>query len=122
MLSLKNNIYFKVASIVVITLLLLIPTSMIKNLINDREIVQKEAIQEVSSKWGNAQTISGPFISLPYYRAVKEFSKKDSTEKIIMVKEYIHIMPEQLNISGNINPEKRNRGIYEIVVYNSKLT
>ncbi len=27
----------------------------------------------------------------------------------------------KLKISGNINPEKRNRGIYEIVVYNSKL-
>jgi inner membrane protein len=122
MKTLKTNIYFKVGTIVVITLLLLIPTSMIKDLITDRESTQSEAIREVSSKWAEAQTISGPFISIPYYRYIKEFSKKDSTEKIVQVKEYLHVMPTQLNIAGRINPEKRYRGIYEIVVYNSKLT
>ncbi len=94
---------------------------MIRSLINERESTQNDAIREVSSKWGEEQTISGPFISIPYYRYVKEFSKKDSTEKIVQLKEYLHILPTQLNISGNINPEKRYRGIYEIVVYNSKL-
>lgn len=121
MQPLKNNIYFKVGTIVIITLLLLIPTSMIRSLILERESTQDEAIKEVSSKWGEEQTISGPFLSIPHYRFVKEFSKKDSTEKIVRIKDYLHVLPTQLNISGNINPEKRNRGIYEIVVYNSKL-
>ncbi|PRY91900.1 inner membrane protein [Marinilabilia salmonicolor] len=121
MKTLKTNIYFKVGAIVVIALLLLIPTSMIESLIFERENTQRQAITEVSSKWGQEQTISGPFISIPYYRYVKEFSKKDSTEKVIQVKEYLHILPSKLNISGNINPEKRYRGIYEIVVYNSKI-
>jgi inner membrane protein len=120
-MNLKNNIYFKVGTIVIITLLLLIPVSMIKSLIHEREATQREAISEVSSKWAEEQTISGPFISIPYYRYVKEFTKKDTTEKILQIKEYIHILPSQLNISGDINPEKRHRGIYEIVVYNSKL-
>ena len=121
MKALKNNIYLKVGTIVIITMLLLVPTSMIKNLIYERESTQNQAIWEVSSKWGEQQTISGPFISIPYYRYVKEFSTKDSTEKIVQLKEYLHVLPSQLNISGNINPEKRYRGIYEIVVYNSKL-
>jgi inner membrane protein len=120
-MNLKNNIYFKIGTIVIITLLLLIPTSMIKNLINEREVTQNIAINEVSSKWAEQQTISGPFISIPYYRYVKEISAKDSTEKIVQIKDYIHILPSQLKINGNINPEKRHRGIYEIVVYNSKL-
>ncbi len=99
----------------------MIPTSMIKGLINEREFTQEEAIHEVSSKWGEAQTISGPFITIPYYRYSKEYSKKDSTEKIIQFKEYLHVLPSQLDISGSIQPEKRYRGIYEIVVYNSNL-
>jgi inner membrane protein len=70
MKTLKNNIYFKLGTIVIITLLLLIPTSMIKNLIYERETTQNEAIREVSSKWGEEQTISGPFISIPYYRYI----------------------------------------------------
>jgi inner membrane protein len=94
---------------------------MIESLILERELTQDEAIKEVSSKWGEEQTISGPFISIPYYRYVKELSKKDSTEKIVQIKEYLHVLPTQLNISGNITPEKRSRSIYEIVVYNSTL-
>lgn len=119
--SLKHNIYFKIGTIILICLLLLIPTSMIKGLIFERESTQNTAIEEVSSKWGEEQTISGPFITIPYYRYIKEFSKKDSSEKITQIKEFIHILPSELKISGSINPEKRNRGIYEIVVYNSKL-
>lgn len=121
MKTLKNNIYLKTITIIIIGLLLLIPTSMIKNLIFERETTQKEAINEVSSKWGQEQTISGPYISIPYFRYVKEFSKKDSVERIIQLKEFIHILPTELNISGVIKPEPRYRGIYEIVVYNSKL-
>jgi inner membrane protein len=94
---------------------------MIKILIHEREAIQREAIREVSSKWAEEQTISGPFISIPYYRYVKEISAKDSTEQIVQIKDYIHILPSELKISGNLNPEKRQRGIYEIVVYNSKL-
>lgn len=94
---------------------------MIESLIFEREATQNDAIAEVSSKWAEQQTISGPFISIPYHRYIKEFSKKDSTEKVVQIKEFLHLMPSQLSISGIINPEKRNRGIYEIVVYNSKL-
>lgn len=121
MKGLKYNIYFKVATIIFIGLVLLIPTSMIEGLIFERENTQKEAISEVSSKWANEQTISGPFVSIPYYKYIKEFSKKDSVNKIVQVKEYIHILPTELKITGKINPELRNRGIYEIVVYNSKI-
>jgi inner membrane protein len=120
--TLKNNIYFKIGTIVVITFLLLIPTSMIRGLISEREGTQESAINEVSSKWAYAQTISGPFISIPYVRYVKERSTKDSIERIVQLKDYIQVLPTELNISGLLNPEKRNRGIYEIVVYNSKLT
>lgn len=120
MTSLKNNIYLKVGAIVIITLLLLIPTSLIKDLIIEREATQRAAIREVSLKWAGEQKIAGPFISIPYHKYVRDFSKKDSTEKPVQIKEYIHILPTRLKISGSIDPEKRYRGIYEIVVYNSK--
>lgn len=121
MKKLKNNIYYKVGTIIIITFLLLIPTSMIRSLIHEREYTQNEAIREVSSKWAESQTITGPFISIPYFRYVKEVSSSDSVEKIVQVKDYLHILPSQLKISGSIDPEKRYRGIYEIVVYDSKL-
>ncbi|MBS1534597.1 MAG: cell envelope integrity protein CreD [Bacteroidetes bacterium] len=121
MKSLKNSIYFKVATIFFISMLLLIPTSMIEGLIFERQNTQEQAINEVSSKWANQQTLTGPFISIPYYRYIKETTKKDTVGKIVKIKEFIHILPTDLKVSGKINPEQRNRGIYEIVVYNSKI-
>lgn len=122
MKNLKTNIYFKIGAIIIIVVLLLIPTSMIKSLIRERERTQEKAIYEVSSKWGEEQTLTGPFITIPYDRYIKQYSKKDSTDKIIKVKEYIHLLPTELVVNGNINPERRYRGIYEIVVYNSQLS
>jgi inner membrane protein len=117
----KHNIYFKVGTIVIIALLLLIPAFMIRGLIFEREHTQEQAIAEVSAKWGGQQTIAGPFISIPYIRYIKETVKKDSVERIVQIKEYIHILPDKLDVNGEISPKKRERGIYEVVVYDSRL-
>lgn len=95
---------------------------MIEDLIHEREYIQREAINEVSSKWGGEQTISGPLLSIPYQKYIKQVAQKDSTERLILVKENIHILPSKLVINGDLKPEQRNRGIYEIVVYNSKVS
>lgn len=117
--SLKSNLYFKIGTIVIIALLLLIPTSMIRGIIYERESTQKEAISEVSSKWGEAQTIKGPIMSLPFVRYAKETDEKSGKEKVVSVREKLHILPSKLNIVTEMRPERRYRGVYEIVVYNA---
>lgn len=92
---------------------------MVEDLIHERENVQERAINEVSSKWGNGQTITGPYIAIPYDKYVKRYSPKDSTNKIVKLKEYLYFLPNELTIDGTIQPEKRYRGIYEVVVYES---
>ena len=121
MKSLKTNIYLKVATIMIIGLILLIPAAMIESLINERESIQKDAIREVSSKWGNEQTISGPFITIPFNKQIKQSSNNDSLENFSTYQQFIHVLPSELKISGSLIPEQRYRGIYEIVVYNSVL-
>lgn len=122
MKRLKDSVFFKISVVAIIALLLLIPTSMIEDLIHEREMRQETAIREVSSKWGEEQTLSGPIVSIPYYRYIKEFSKTDSIEKLIQIKDHAHFLPDKLDIKGQISPEKRYRGIYEVVVYNSNLS
>ena len=112
----KNSITVKLFSIGIIILLLLIPTFMLEDLIRDRQYTSQNAIEEVGSKWGGSQTITGPIITIPYIEYVK--NEKD---ELIAITQYAHFLPNQLNISGNTTTEKRYRGIYEIVVYNGKL-
>lgn len=112
---LKNSISLKLIIITILMLLLLIPTSMIKSIIHERESLSNQAVIEVSNKWAGSQQINGPILSIPLIYEYKDEDKTYETTK------YLHILPEELNIDGNISPEKLKRGIYEIVVYKSKL-
>lgn len=112
----KASITLKLIAIGVLILVLLIPTAMIESLISERESRHNSAINEVSAKWGNDQTITGPIITIPYKKLVKGKDKE-----IITTTEYTHFLPDELNISGDILPETRYRGIYKVVVYNAKL-
>ncbi len=121
MKALRNSVLFKVAVIVLIAMLLMVPTSMIQSLIYERQSVGEQAVEEVSSKWGGRQTITGPFLSIPYTKYVRQVSEKDSSVKVVEVRDFIQVLPQDLIVNGAVNPEKRTRGIYEIVVYNSKI-
>lgn len=119
--SFGNTIYLKILAIVVLALLLLIPTSMITGLIRERQTKQAEAISEVSSKWGGSQTITGPFISIPYYNNKTGNGDVESSTKGVRFRHYLHILPNKLTINGSISPEKRSRGIFDVIVYGSTL-
>jgi len=112
---LKNSISLKLLIITILMLLLLIPASMIKSIIYERESLSNQTVIEVSNKWAGSQQINGPILSIPLIYEYKDGGKSYETTK------YLHILPEELNINGNISPEKLKRGIYEVVVYKSKL-
>lgn len=114
MKNLKDNIFLKIGIIIALILILLIPTEMVKKLIHEREQIQIKAIQDVSSKWAEGQTITGPYIAIPYNKYAEEQGGGETVN-------WLYFLPEQLKINGNISSEKRYRGIYEVVVYESSL-
>ncbi|MBL1280352.1 MAG: cell envelope integrity protein CreD [Fluviicola sp.] len=120
MKELFQNVFFKMGMILVLILLLLIPAYMVQNLIYERAQRQTEAIDEVSSKHAREQSITGPILTIPYVTR-KQVEDTDGTYKEVVNKHYYHILPEQLEINGEVNPETRKRGIFEVVVYGSDL-
>lgn len=114
--QMKNSVTIRLISIAILVLLLLIPTAMIRSLISEREYRRDEAVVEISSKWGNMQTVSGLIITVPY---IEYISDKDN--RAIKTTEYAHFLPEKLNINGKIEPEIRYRGIYEAILYSTEL-
>lgn len=119
----KQSVTIRLITIGVLILLLLIPVSMIQSLIREREERQSEAITEVSSIWGGEQTISGLVLTIPY-KTLSKVYENGSNEKYKIVEsiEYAHFLPEQLKMEGDVIPEQRYRGIYEVIVYNAKWT
>lgn len=113
---LRNSVSIHLLSVGFLILLLLIPASMIQDLIREREYRMDEAVAEVSSKWGGPQTIAGPVLTVPYYKYAK-----DNYDRVIKSIEYAHFLPEGVNIESSIAPEMRYRGIYEVVVFSSSM-
>jgi len=114
--SLFNSLGLKLVLIAILSLLLLIPAFMIMNLIREREQRSNETINEVTSLWGNEQTLTAPVLTLQVVTLPKagENATGNTTR-------YVHFLPENLKITGNAIPEVRHRGIYRVVTYRSKL-
>lgn len=119
MQNFKSSLSLKLFVIGFLIVILMIPIGMIAFLTNERESRQEEAFREVSGKWGNEQTITGPILSIPYKDKVERTTSEGTV--IDETIRYAHFLPEELNIKGVVDPEKRKRGIYEVVVYNAKL-
>ncbi len=114
--SIRNSVTLKLISIFILMLLLMIPMSYVRDVIQDREYLRQQTVDEVSSKWANEQYVYGPILSIP----VRKTIVKD--EKSVTVDDVLHILPDRLLINGEVAPKKLNRGIYEVVVYDSQLS
>jgi inner membrane protein len=112
----KHSVTLKLVVITILMLLLLIPAVMIQEIINEREELSIQTIEEVSSKWAGRQQINGPILTIPL---IYEY---DIDDKIVTTTKYWYLLPEKLAINGTIAPEKLRRGIYEVVVYKSNLS
>jgi len=108
----RYSAMIKMVLIGILVLLLLIPSSMIRGLIRERQEYQQQVIEEVAGKWGRVQIISGPIVSIPY-----TVNHQNSNISI----EYAHILPETFNINGTLKTEYRKRNIFKVVGYRSEL-
>lgn len=113
--SIKSSVTLKLLSIFILMMLLLIPINIIQGVISEREMLKEQTVKEVSSKWANEQYVYGPILTIPIQKQVIVDSK------LVTVKEEAHILPSKLKIGGEVVPQVLNRGIYEVVVYNSDL-
>jgi inner membrane protein len=112
----KMSIGVRIIIITVISFVLMIPAIMISSLITERESTRNNAVREVSEKWGYSQKIAGPILTVPFTK-----THKDEDGNLITTVHYAHFLPDNLKIDGVMHPEIRYRGIYQAILYGSKL-
>lgn len=98
-------------------LILLIPAAMVGELINERQYRRDEAVREVSQKWGNDQQLSGPVLVVPF----EQINRGTDGKEIARQNRFAYFLPDELSINGQATPEKRYRGIFEVVLYSSQI-
>lgn len=101
----RGSVMIKLIVTVLLALFLMIPSSLIMSIVQERQAARQEAENEIGQKLGQTQTVVGPIISL-----------KDSAQE-----SYTHILPEKLEIKSEIETDTRHRGIFEVAVYKTKI-
>jgi inner membrane protein len=111
----SRSVTLKLIVIIILTLLLLIPSSMVKSIIGERQGLRAITNAEVSALWANQQTLNGPILSIPLIYT-------EEHEGIVTLHtEYWNVLPEELTFDGTVSPETLRRGIYEVPVYASAI-
>lgn len=121
---LANSVLFKLSIMLILVLFLLIPMSWINDLISERNQRERIVSQEISSKWGEAQVVSGPIIGIPYnyqYTANVTDDKGKTRLETFNERKYVFLAAKQMQINSQVEPEYLKRGIYQRVVYNSQV-
>jgi inner membrane protein len=112
----QQSVSGKVLFIAALVLLLLIPMSMIKGVVSERAHLLRAARADIAGAWGNAQTIGGPILVMPYRytRLVNGIA--------VTAQDELYVLPEELRFEGTVRTEIRYRGIYEVPVYTAELS
>ncbi len=123
----QRSLFFKIAGVAILGLLLLIPLGMVRSTLSERHHRYREAVDEITQTWGGDQTVVGPVLVIPYtwttvskdVRYVDGRRREEVTEQVHGAEAYF--LPEDLSVDGVIDPSLRKRSIYTAVVYSTKL-
>jgi inner membrane protein len=107
-----------VVGLVLIMSIALLPIS---SLVSERSQLQESTKVEVSQQWSKAQRIYGPYLKIYGERKVTdiEYVNGKPKERTINKFDCVFLSPSDLKINGKVNPQKRERGIYEVILYDS---
>lgn len=103
----------KIVVVAVLVAVMLLPITMIKSLIEEREQNQQAAQDDIVNKWGGAQQLTGPVLVLPYQSGID----KNGNPLIA----YSYYLPDDFRVDGNITAEERSRTLFHTLVYQSDM-
>ncbi len=118
----SNNISLKLGVILLLIIILQIPLSFVRELINERQKLQHQAQREISKRWGSQQYIGAPILNVYTIKLNRHDSpniKNNKNNKNYHLSQSIHS-----NLFGadiQLNAQKRYLGIYEAAIYDSHL-
>ncbi|MFV5216170.1 cell envelope integrity protein CreD [Azonexus caeni] len=122
-----RKLFYKIAAIVGMSILLLVPLSLIEGQIRERSQRQQEVQRNIANSAAGEQTLVGPVILLEFRERVQEPVRDPDSGKITGTVSRIEtqrqlISAESLNIDGTARVENRHRGIYQARLFHLDLS
>ena len=124
----RNAIALRLLLVAFLTLLLLIPLALVQSTLRERLGRHDTAVATITQSWGKSQRLLGPILVVPFTwkseveeavtaadgRRYRETATKTHTSEAFF-------LPEQLEVTGQLEPSERRLGIYSAYVYTAKL-
>ena len=90
----SNKILIKGAITAALIGIMMIPTVFISDLVQERQARNETVVKEVGSRWALAQTLSGPYIFLPY-----KVYTTDASGKPVVISNHLLVLPENKQVA-----------------------
>jgi inner membrane protein len=119
----QKTLFLKLFAIGGLTLILLIPLSMIREVISARQQRQFEVEQSVAASSAGQQVLVGPILAIPYVEKVVTKTLDDKTRETITITDVDKLalfMPETLNVENVASVEAKYKGLYKAMVFENK--
>ena len=120
----RESTLVKVLTLLLLLLLLCIPLAQIESLIRERKSTELSAVHELAQTHVGPQTLVGPLLVVPYTERWQAPERNERGEQIGLQprseQRYQLFFPKQMDLSGQLTPEERYRGIFTVPFYRLK--
>lgn len=114
----------KTAVIGFLMVLLMMPLSMVSNLVVERTQTREQATREVARAHAGEQTLTGPVLHVPYTETytrtvVVDVARNTQREETVRETHVATVFPTTLDTRSRLTTEIRWRGVFPVTVYSS---
>ncbi|MEO5961565.1 MAG: cell envelope integrity protein CreD [Opitutaceae bacterium] len=124
----RNAAALKLLLVGLLVVVLLVPLGMVRKTLFERLGRHDGAVAEITQTWGQAQRLLGPILVVPYSFktetedwTVAADGRRFRERTVRTVNAEAFFLPERLEVTGDLEPSLRARGIYTTHVYAAKL-
>jgi inner membrane protein len=116
----------KIAVIGALALVLLVPVLMIQGLVAERQMRRDEAVSGIAEGWGRRQTLSGPYLAVPYQVTRVDVTRetvdgKEREKRTERIEHHVkRIAAESVDWTVDAEVGEKARGIYKARLYGAK--
>ena len=113
--------------IAALSVVLMVPVGMIRELIAERQARRDQAVAEIALGWGGRQTLTGPYLLVPYERnwgeVIRETVDGSVKERRIDRRESgeLRFAPEAVDWAAEVLASEKMRGIYKARLYTARV-
>jgi inner membrane protein len=127
-LAQRLMVLLKIAGIIFIALVLLVPLTMVRGLISERAAAKDSVVADIARTAADAQRLTLPVLVVPYTRRwidSVETIDAQMNKRIVNTERVesgsMQFLPEQVQLKTEPALESKHRGLYEVLTYTAGL-